>query len=71
MIINIQNIDYNKCFKWCLIRYVHPADHHAARIRKSGKVSARKPNFKDIKIQVEIRDIHKIEKRRIPSLLVL
>ena len=24
--INIQNIDGNQCFKWCLVRYLNPAD---------------------------------------------
>ena len=31
--INIQNIDGIECFKWCLVIYLHPADHHLARIR--------------------------------------
>ena len=26
--INIQNIDDNECFKWFLVRYLHPRDHH-------------------------------------------
>ena len=25
-LINIQNIDDYKCFKWCLVRYLHPVD---------------------------------------------
>ena len=33
-LINIQNINDNECFKWCLFRYLHPADHHPGRIRK-------------------------------------
>ena len=27
-LINIQNINGNTCFEWCLVRYLHPADHH-------------------------------------------
>ena len=27
-LINIQNIDDNKCFKWCLVRYLNPAMHN-------------------------------------------
>ena len=27
-LINIQNIDNNECFKWCLVRYLHPVDHN-------------------------------------------
>ena len=33
--VNIQNIDDNEFLKWCLIRYLNPADHHAARITKA------------------------------------
>ena len=35
--MNIQNIDDNECFKWCLVKYLHPADHHPARITKADK----------------------------------
>ena len=31
-LINIQNIDNNECFKWCLVRYLNPADIDPARI---------------------------------------
>ena len=31
-LISIQNIDDNECFKWCLIRYINPADHHPTKI---------------------------------------
>ena len=30
-LINIQNNDDNECFKWCLVRYLNPADHHPAK----------------------------------------
>ena len=33
--INIQNTDDNKCFKWCLVRYLNPADHDPRRITKA------------------------------------
>ena len=33
-LINIQNIDDNECFKWCLVRYLNPADHNPIRITK-------------------------------------
>ena len=61
-LVNIQNISDNKCLKWCLIRYLHPADHHSSRIRKVDKNFARYLDFKDIKFPVKIRDIHKFEK---------
>ena len=55
---NIQNIDDNECFKWCLLRYLNPADHHPAKITK-----AKTLDFKDTNIPLKIRDIHKIEKK--------
>ena len=36
-LIDIQNTDDNKQFTWCLVRHLHPADHHTARIRKLNK----------------------------------
>ena len=71
-LINIENIDDDdddKCFKWCLVRYLYPADHHQARITKANKDFEKEPDFKVITFPVKIRDIHKIEKR-IPSPLV-
>ena len=35
--INIQNIIDNECIQWCLVRYLDPADHHPAWIRKVEK----------------------------------
>ena len=61
--INIQNIDDNECFKWCLVRYLHPPDDNPRRIRKVDKKFAREPDLNDIKFPVKIRDIHKIEKK--------
>ena len=31
-LINTQNINDNESFKWCMVRYLHPVDHHPARI---------------------------------------
>ena len=59
--INIQSINDNECFKWCLVRYLHTIDHHQVIIRKVGKLYGDKLDFKDIKFPVKIRDIHKIE----------
>ena len=33
-LINIQNIDDSECFKWCLVRYLNPADRNPIRITK-------------------------------------
>ena len=62
--INIQySDDDNECFKWCLVKYVHSADHNPRRTTKVDKDVAKKTlDFKDIKFPVKIRDIPKIEK---------
>ena len=61
-LINIQNTDDNECFKWCLDRYLNPADHNPRRITKDDKDFAKRIDFKDIKSPVKTRDFHKIEK---------
>ena len=57
------NIDDNECFKWCLVRYLNPADPNIRRITKADKDFAKKLHFKDIKFAVKIRDIYKTEKK--------
>ena len=56
----IQNTDDNKCFKWCLVRYLNPADHNPRKITKADKDLAKRLDFKDIRFPVKTRDIHKI-----------
>ena len=36
-LINIQNMDESECLKRCLVRYLHPAGHPPAKIRKFDK----------------------------------
>ena len=48
---NIQNIDGNEFYKLTLVRYLHPVDHHPARIVKPYKDFAKKHDFKDINCQ--------------------
>ena len=61
--INIQSIGDNECFKWCLVRYLNPADHKPRRTTKTDKRFAKILDFKDIKFSVKVRDMHKIEKK--------
>ena len=69
-LINIQNIDDNECFKWSRVRYLNPVHHHPTRITKADRDFPKKIHYKNIKLPVKIRDIHKIEKKkRIPSAL--
>ena len=57
-LLNTQNTDNNECFKWCLVRYLHPADHNhnLTKITKADEDFAKKLDFKDAKFQ-----LHKIE----------
>ena len=51
--VNIQNIDDNKRFKWSIVRCLHPK-----RIKKADKDFAENLGIKDIKCPVKVWDIH-------------
>ena len=34
----MRNTDDNECFKWCLIRCLHPADHNRRIMTKAEKL---------------------------------
>ena len=70
-LINIQNIDDNKCFKLSIFRYLNTANHHRAKTIKADKDFTKKFGFKDIIFPVKIRDIHKIEKKNSSALAFL
>ena len=53
-----------------IMNALNPADCNLARITKADKDFAKKPDFKDIKFPVKIRDIHKIEKKNSISISV-
>ena len=60
----------NKCFKWCLVRYLHSADHNPKRSRKSSNLYGSKLDFNDIKIPSKVRDILSKLKEKVPSTLM-
>ena len=62
-LINIQNIDDNECFKWCLVRYLNPADSNPATVTTADRDFAKMLDFKDIKYPAQIIDIHKTLKK--------
>ena len=38
-LINIQNIDDNECFKWCLVKYLHPVNQkYPVKIKDIDKI---------------------------------
>ena len=49
--------------KWCLVIYLHPADHNRRQVTKPNKDFAKEFDFKDIKFPVKFREIHKIDKK--------
>ena len=46
------------------VRYLHPVDCNPARIVKANQDFAKRLDFKDVKLTVTIRDIHKTEKKK-------
>ena len=54
-LINIQNFDYNKSFKWFWVWYLHPADDNPRRIIKAEKLFWDELHFEDIKFTVKIK----------------
>ena len=70
-LIIIQNIEDKECFKWSIARQLNPVNHQPPGITKAHEGFAKKLNFKNIKVQVKIRDIHKIQnKNSVASALV-
>ena len=63
-LINIQNVNDNECFKWCLVWYLHPADHHSTKLRRAEKYFAREFDFKNIKFAIKIADTHKNKNKK-------
>ena len=61
-LINIQNMNDNECSKWCIVKYLHSADSHPARIRNTDEELADELDFEEIKFPVKIKGIQKIEK---------
>ena len=64
-IVNIQNKD-EKCFLWCILRYLHPRDRDEERLTGLKKYE-NSLNTKGITFPMKLRDISKFEKLN-PSL---
>ena len=41
-IINIQNKNYNECFKWCITRLLNPKNKNSERVDKDLKNQSKK-----------------------------
>ena len=58
-IVNIRNTD-EKCFLWCVLRYLHPRDKNDTRLTDL-KQYENDPNTKGISFPVKLKDISKFE----------
>ena len=58
-ILNMENKD-DKCFLWCLLRYLHPREKHSTRINDLREYE-NDLNFKGIEFPVKVKDIPKFE----------
>ena len=65
-IINMENKD-DKCFRWSILRYLHPREKHSTRINDLIKYE-NDLNFKGINFPVKVKDITKFENNN-PNLL--
>ena len=68
--MDIQNMNDNECFKWCIVRYLHPAYHHSTRIRKIDEVLPDELDFEDIKLPVKIRKKKNIKRIQSSNLYI-
>ena len=59
VIIDMENKD-DKCFLWCVLRYLHPREKHSTRINDLRKYE-NDLNFKGIEFPVKVKDIQKFE----------
>ena len=59
-ILNIKNSD-NKCFLWCILRYLHPCEKHDERVGDLRKYE-NSLNTKGINFPMRVKDISKFER---------
>ena len=58
-IINMENKD-DKCFLWCVLRYLHPREKHSSRINDLREYE-NDLNIKGIDFPIKVKDIQKFE----------
>ena len=62
-IINMKNMNCNKCFMWCVLRALNPKDGNPERIDGDLKNKENTLNMKNIKYPVDLKGINKFEKQ--------
>ena len=60
-ILNMENKD-DKCFLWCLLRYLYPREKHSTRINDFREYE-NDLNFKGIEFPAKVKDIQKFENK--------
>ena len=61
-IINMQNKD-NKCFLWCVLRYLYPDNKNPQRLDKELMAKENTLNMEGIEYPVSLKDLNKFEKQ--------
>ena len=61
-IINMQNKD-NKCFLWCVLRYLYPDNKNLQRLDKELMAKENTLNMEGIEYPVSLKDLNKFEKQ--------
>ena len=52
---DIQNLDNDEYFKWCLVRYLNSEEHHRARVRKFNYDFAKELDVIDTKLRISTK----------------
>ena len=68
-LINSKNED-SESFRWCLVRYLNPANKNPAKIRNVDREFAKQLNSKGVKVPVYKKDYPKVEKQNSSSINV-
>ena len=56
VIINIKNMDDNKCFFWSVLRAMNPKDNHPQRVNAGLREKENTMNIKGIQYPVSLKD---------------
>ena len=60
-----------ECFKFCIVRYLHPAEHHPTRIRKIDEILADELDFENIKFLSKLKTFTRLKKIIVSTLVFL
>ena len=61
-VVNMKNVNDDKCFLWCVLRALNPVEDHKGRIDNTLKSKINTVNMGDIHYPVTLKDVDKFEK---------